>query len=411
MVVNWAQNVVFHARKLCRPESIEQLQSLVSHTDKIRALGAGHSFNRIADTSGTLVSLEKLPHVFWISPDRSSVHVAAGMHLTELAARLHNAGLGLHTLPSLAHITVAGACLTATHGSGNTVGPLSDAVRSLKMVGPDGKLITYHRGDQNFEGVVVSLGALGVVTELELDVLPTFDVEQYVYERLGWSSLVENVEAILESAYRVSIFATWCGSSAVWAKRRVGDPPVDLTWTGARHAGEPRHPVITMNAGNCTIQGGIPGPWHKRLPHFRAGFTPSIGAELQSEYLLPRRYAASALQALADVASILTPLLHSTEIRSVAADPYWLSPCFDRATVAIHFTWIPDNDRVQSAIATVEDQLSTFSARPHWAKLFRASPSALTRTYSYLRDFCQLRHATDPTAKFHNELIDRIVAL
>jgi xylitol oxidase len=411
VTTNWAQNVIFGARELRAPETVDELQNLVSRNDKVRVLGAGHSFNRIADTTGLLVSLERMPRVFRVDQSASSVHVGAGMRLAELATRLHRAGLGLHTLPSLPHITTAGACLTATHGSGDAVTTLSSAVRSLKMVSSEGDLVTYRRGEWGFDGAVVSLGALGIVTELELDVLPTFDVEQYVYQELDWSGLVGNVENILASAYSVSVFVTWGGSNTIWAKRRVRDPAVDLAWTGAHPATSPRHPAAGMSARNCTVQGGVPGPWHQRLPHFRPEFTPSIGVELQSEYLVPRQRAASALRSLAEIAPSFAPLLHSTEIRSVEEDSFWLSPCFRRPSIAMHFTWIPDMDRVRSALLAVENRLSVHGARPHWAKLFRTSSEDIGRLYSHRDRFCQLRREADPKGKFGNDMIDSLLPI
>lgn len=411
MATNWARNVVFGARELRTPATLSELQKLVSSSDKVGVLGAGHSFNGLADTTGVLVSLQSMPRRLRIAPGRKTVHVDAGMRLSELATRLHHAGLGLHTMPSLPHITIAGACSTATHGSGDAVPTLASAVRTLTMVSTEGDLITYRRGERDFNGAVVSLGALGVITELELDVVPTFDVEQYVFEGVSWTSLCDNVKQILASAYSVSMFLDGHGANSIWTKQRVGDPTVDLTWAGAHASVQQRHPVAGMPANNCTEQGGAPGPWNERLPHFKAEFTPSVGTELQSEYLVDRRSAASALRSVAEIAPRIGPLLHSMEVRSVKEDDFWLSPCFGRPSIALHFTWVRDAERVGSAVDLVEDCLSVYGARPHWAKLFGVTADRIERLYSRHDSFCRLRREVDPQAKFGNDMIDRYLPI
>ncbi|WP_222598129.1 FAD-binding protein [Lentzea tibetensis] len=293
MKANWAGNVEYSAARYSSPSSLAELQSVVASSDHVHAVGAGHSFSRIADTTGTLISLDRMPRVFSVG---STVRVDAGMRLAKLAALLDASDLALHSMPSLPHITVAGAVTTATHGSGDTCGSLASAVRSLELVTATGDVVTVSGAD--LAGTVVSLGGLGVIVSVSLEVLPAFQVSQQVWEGVPWETLVSDLDAVFASAYSVSAFVSWPDSVSVWAKSRVGAPPADLSWTGGRPAPGPRHPVPTQSAEHCTQQGGVPGPWHERLPHFRAEFTPSVGAELQTEYFVPRSRAAAALTAL-----------------------------------------------------------------------------------------------------------------
>lgn len=179
---NWAGNVSFGARRFHRPSSVTELRRLVAGSDRVRALGTAHSFNRIADTSGDLVSVAGLPERLEIDPGRRTVTVGAGMRYGELATRLYASGWALHNLGSLPHISVAGACATGTHGSGEHNGGLATAVTSVELVTADGELVTVSRiGDgADFPGMVVGLGALGIVTALTLTVEPTYDLRQYV---------------------------------------------------------------------------------------------------------------------------------------------------------------------------------------------------------------------------------------
>ena len=381
---------------------------------QVRALGTGHSFNTLADTPGDLVSLAGLPRVIEVDTANASVTVGAGLTYGELAAELNAAGRALHNLASLPHISVAGACATGTHGSGERNGNLATAVSAVEMVTADGHLVTVSRdGDPDrFPGTVVGLGAVGIVTRMTLDTLPAFEVRQWVYDDLRLDHVTKHFDEIAGSAYSVSLFTDWRGPlfRQAWLKRRT-----DVTdswapeprWMGGRLADGPRNPVPGMDPAQCTEQLGVPGPWHERLPHFRPELPPGSGDELQSEYLLPRGSAIEGLQALRPIAGLLAPVLRICEIRTIAADELWLSPSYQRDSVAFHFTWIKDSAAVMPVLGEIEECLAPMHARPHWGKLFRTGPEAMPGLYPRLDDFRQLMRCYDPAGKFRNGLLDR----
>ena len=417
---NWADNVVYQADRVHRPRSLEELQDLVFRSSKVRALGTGHSFNRIADSAGVLVSTAGLPPVIDISPDRATVTVSSGIRYGELAQRLHAEGLALHNLASLPHISTAGACATATHGSGdaNGNGNLATAVAAIETVTADGEVTVLCRdadGDR-FRAAVVGLGAFGIVTRMSLDIIPTFDVRQDVFEDLPGEQLKAHFEEIFSSAYSVSVFTSWLGSrhSMVWLKRRIGEHDSwrpQARWMGARRADRPRHPLPSGPASYATQQLGVPGPWHERLPHFRLDFTPSSGEEIQTEYLLPRHLAAEAQDAMASLSERMAPVLQISEIRTVAADDLWMSPSYQRDTVALHFTWINDTAAVLPVLAAMEDRLAPLMARPHWGKLFTVPAPAVSALYERSADFAALLSRADPAGKFRNDFINQYFPL
>ncbi len=410
---NWAGNVAFGATDVHRPSSITELQRLVAGSDRIRALGTGHSFSRVADCPGDLVLLSGLPHTMDIDTASSSVTVAAGVRYEELATHLHDAGFALRTMASLPHISVAGACATGTHGSGVTNGNLATAVCALEMVTAGGEIIEMSRAADGdlYDGAVVALGSLGIVTTLTLDLVPTFDVRQYVYDNLPREVLDEHLTDILASGYSVSLFTDWADDriNQVWLKRRVDEHDSrtpEKTWMGARLADGPRHPVRGMPAANCTEQLGVPGPWHERLPHFRPDFMPSSGDELQTEYIVPRDRAVEALAAIDTIRHRVHPVLQVSEIRTIAPDDLWMSPSYRRDGVAIHFTWINDARAVTPVLAALEQQLAPYRARPHWGKLFTTPPEVVSGLYERWSDFVRLRSRYDPTGTFANEFMD-----
>lgn len=403
---NWAGNVTFGAERFHEPRSVGELRRIVAGARTVRAVGTGHSFNTIADTTGDLVSVAGLPPVVEPDAQAGTVSVSAGMRFGDLARVLDRAGLALHNLGSLPHISVAGACATGTHGSGVANGSLATAVRALELVTADGRLVTVERGAAEFPGAVVALGALGVVTRLTLDVVPAFEVRQWVYEGLPTAVLRERFDEIMAAAYSVSLFTNWRTDriDQVWLKRR-GGPDAPRAWLGAMLADGPRHPVPGCAPGPCTRQLGVPGPWHTRLPHFRPEFTPSSGDELQSEYFVARADAVAAFDALDAVRERISPALQIGEIRTVAADDLWLSPAYQRDCVAFHFTWHPDAAAVADAVGAVEQALSAFAARPHWGKVFAMTPEVVGASYPRWEDFRRLLGTFDPEGRFRNAFV------
>ena len=282
-----------------------------------------------------MISLEALPADVVVEGD--SVTCSAGLTYGALAQSLD--GLALHNLASLPHISLAGAVATATHGSGDGNGNLATAVRALELLTSDGEVRRLARGDEDFAGAVVHLGALGVVTRITLDAEPAFEVRQRVFEHLSWDALFAHFDEITAAAYSVSVFTRWGEAvDTVWLKSRAEER---LELFDARPATVDRHPIMELDPVNCSPQLGVAGPWWDRLPHFRMGFTPSAGDEIQSEYHVPREHAVDALRALRGLATRIVPRLQVTELRTVAADELWLSPQYERDTLGIHFTWKP----------------------------------------------------------------------
>jgi alditol oxidase len=413
--MNWAGNIRFGAARFSRPASIGELQDLVAGSERARALGTGHSFSPVADTSGHLIAVDRLPVIMEIDSGRAVVRASGGLRYAELSRYLHQAGWALANLGSLPHISVAGACATGTHGSGARNGSLATAVAGLELVTAQGEIVVLSRdADRDrFRGAVTGLGALGVVTSLMLDLEPDYEMRQYVYDDLPADRLGEHLAEIFTAAYSVSMFTGWRGPliRQVWLKYRADAPgqPPPPRWLGARLADGPRHPVPGGEAAACTTQLGVPGPWHERLPHFRPGFVPSAGAELQSEYLIPTELAAEALARIRRIAHLVAPVLHISELRTVAADELWLSPAYQRDSLAIHFTWVADAAAVAPALTAVERQLDPLDPRPHWGKLFAMAPDLVAARYPRMADFRRLQRQLDPGGKFRNDFTDTYV--
>jgi alditol oxidase len=409
---NWAGNYTYRAERLHRPSTLEQAQEIIATAPQVRVLGSRHSFTDIAD-SAELVSLDGLPANVAIDHTARTVSCSAALRYGELAEALHAEGMALANLASLPHISVGGAVATATHGSGDTNGNLATAVAAVELVTSSGELRAASRDDPDFDGMVVGLGALGAVTRLTLDVEPEYQVRQRVFEGLAWDVLLEHYDEITAAGYSVSVFTRWDEvAGQVWIKSRVVDAPEQVRddLFGATAATVDRHPILELDPVNCTPQLGLPGRWSDRLPHFRRGFTPSSGAELQSEYLVARRDAVAAIQAVRGLGEVLRPVLQVSELRTVAADRLWMSPQYGQDTTAIHFTWTPEPAAVGRVLVELETALAPFGARPHWGKVFLADAVAIAPRYERVGDFTRLADRLDPRRAFRNGwLISRVL--
>ncbi len=415
-LTNWAGNLTYSTTSLRQPASFGEIQSLVKKTSRVKVLGTRHCFNAIADSKDQLISTANLCHVLSLDETGLTVTVESGVRYGELAVWLHKRGYALHNLASLPHISIAGGCATATHGSGVGNGNLSSAVAAMEFIDAAGELRTLARDKdpKEFPGAVVHLGGIGVVTSLTLAVQPTYQVRQRVYEEISFSRLEHCFNEIMSAGYSVSLFTNWQKNTIneIWIKSRVGeerDGKYSSDLFGARAAVHPLHPISGVSPEHCTEQMGVAGAWHDRLPHFRMEFTPSNGSELQSEYFIPKDRSVEAIMAVEALREEISPLLLISEIRCIAEDDLWMSPCYRQATTAIHFTWKQDLPAVSRLLPLIEERLAPFHARPHWGKLFTTAPERIAVLYEKLDDFRRLLQQYDPEGKFRNHYLDTLI--
>jgi xylitol oxidase len=407
---NWSGTYQYQAQRIVSVGTKDELTELVRTSRRIKALGTRHSFNDVADSPGVLVDVSALQSEPSIDEESRRVTVPAGMSYGTLGRLLQARGWALHNLGSLPHISVAGACATGTHGSGATNQSLAASVCEFDLVTADGEVVHIDESDPRFHGAVVALGALGIVTALTLRIEPTFDVRQDVFVDMPWSGLGQ-LDEIMSSAYSVSLFTRWKGTvELVWTKSRyVEGAPAPSSLGGAVLATQPMSPTGD-DIANTTDQCGVRGPWNEMLPHFRFDKIPSHGDEIQSEYFVRREHAFEALNAIERIGEKFSPHLIVSELRYVAADALWLSPAYERDSLAIHFTWKRHPLEVQDLLRLIEEILSPYQARPHWGKWFTMDASRISGLYRRLPDFTALVNEFDPDGKFNNEFFSRVLS-
>ena len=408
---NWAEHIAFAAADTHFPRTVAEVQDTVRAATKLRPIGSRHSFNDIADTPGGIVSLRALERRIEIDAAARTVTVDGGIRYAELCPVLDRAGWALFNLGSIPDFTIVGAVATSTHGSGNANRNLAASVAALEFVAASGEIVRLARGDADFDGAVVSLGLLGVVTSLTLDIVPRFEVRQNVYHGLDFERVVTGFDALMGSAYSVSLFTHWNSDlvDQAWLKSLASAPPPAVDFFGAKAAPGESSPVMGKDPAGTTGQLGAVGPWYDRLPHARIGAIPELGYEYQSEYFVARQHAGAAMRAIKAMQQALHPALVVSEIRTVAADDLWLSANYGEDSVGFHFSWARDWPAVREALVALEAALTPFAPRPHWGKLFLMPASAFHPRYPRLGDFRALAQCHDPRGKFRNAFTDTYV--
>jgi len=412
-LTNWAGNLTYTTGQLIQLSSIPELQTQIKQNRKLRVLGTRHSFNSIADSDSLLLSSAGLNKIVSLDKKNNSITVEAGIKYGELCGYLQENGYALHNLASLPHISIAGACATATHGSGLYNGSLATGVSGIEFINGRGELVslTRERDVDPFNGVVVNLGALGMVTRITLALQPAFTMKQWVFQEMPTGELEKNFKEIMSAGYSVSLFTDWRNKTInqVWIKSKIGIDDSFLNgFHGSIASSRNLHPLEELSPENCTDQLGLEGPWHDRLPHFKMGFTPSSGTELQTEYFIPFEFAWKGFKAIEKLNGKISPHLYVSEIRSIAADELWMSPFYKRTCIAFHFTWKQNWKEVKVLLPMIEEALEPYNPLPHWGKLFSMQPQVLQRRLERLNDFKDLMVQNDPQGKFRNQFIDSI---
>ncbi|KAL3118911.1 hypothetical protein niasHT_004842 [Heterodera trifolii] len=346
-----------------------EVQQIVRRAQKLRVFGSRHSFNKIADSCGTLLSTLGMNSIIAINGSRPTVTVQPGITYTDLAPRLCQLKMekksGIEktqfpTLAGIAEITVAGATQTCAHGGGLSNTNLATQVRSMRIVLANGTEASFGPESAELRAVACGLGAFGVITEVELNLVPTFDTISYNFVSLPTESLYEHFDEIQKMGNHVLMLTTFANnSSSMWDR-------------------------VTSEANKVQ-------PWYYGLLQFRLGLSGRDGN-------------------LSDLFPQIRSVVAAVVIRTVKGDNLWLSMNNGNGpTVGIHFSWADNRpSKANHALAQIEKVLTKFGARPHWGKYFTMKPSQFLKSsiYPHLSDFRKLAENLDPTHKFRNKFIN-----
>lgn len=406
---NWSGSVVSAPNEVARPRTETELAALVARAEKVRVVGAGHSFMPLCETNGTLISLAGLEGGIEFSADKSRVWAPAGWSLAKLTDALWKEGVSLINQGDVNPQALAGAIGTGTHGTGAELGSISTAARAFRVMLADGSVVTCSESERPdlFQASRLSLGLLGVATRIEIDVLPAYHLEERVeshpFEDIEerWDELAKNnrhVEFFVFPYGRYVALKTLNPAPAEGPLKQMSDMDDRLFKMVCDVCAA--MPFLTRRLQPLIIGAGVRqrrvGPAYQIFPSDR-----TVRFE-EMEYELPRANGWAALkEVIAWIKKRRLPVTFPFEFRLTAADDIWLSPfnATPGASISMHqYAKMPWRELFKEA----EPIFRAHGGRPHWAKRHTLSAHDVDALYTHAAQFKSVRQAHDPGAKFAN---------
>ncbi len=345
----------------------------------IRAVGSAHSHAPLVPTDGVIADTSGLTGVISADVERQTVEVWAGTPIYELGRPLHDAGLGLVNQGDIDRQSIAGATATGTHGTGETLGSLSTAVIGATIATSTGDLVTCDEASKPelWRAAQLNLGALGLVTRLQLTVCEAFRLRESSWTA-SYSEIAESLGTRPAQSRHFEFF--WFPlTDQVVAKS------IDITDDQAEYP--------------TAVEGSRVGWSYEVFPNSR------LWLHTEMEYSVPASDGPACLAAIRDLYQNRFPTVKwAVEYRTVAADDVWISPAYQRPTVTIsvHMDINEDSDLLYAAC---EEVFRSFAGRPHWGKVNSMTGAEFASHYSRWDDWWAARDAADPTGTFLNSYL------
>ena len=406
-----------------REQIIEIVRDVSSKQRKLRVLGSGHSLLPLAVSEGVTLTLHNFRGLVSVDLQAKQVTVKAGTTLDELSAILDDHGLALGVFPAIGWQTVVGAIMTATHGTGIKYGNLATLVVSLEMVTPSGEVMVVHKGDDLFDAVVVSLGLLGVVTEITLQAESAFNLKE-VTMVTTLQECIDQFHNLTESHEYTKLWIDLISSTClVFTTDRTDDPPQtlkDYSWLNFKmYIFELMQCIITI----------FPSMTSEIMPSFLGTdlfFFPQSRIDKSYEcFVVPFYVSPQTQQELAvdiedcqESIKILHRFVNQNriavnsflEVRTVKSDKFWLSPNYQRDSC--HLTQIlyhPSPVTFKEYFFDYFDLIGEFQPRPHWGKNFNLNQTHLATLYPKFKDFLIIKDRLDPSGILTNTFLGNLL--
>jgi FAD-linked oxidoreductase len=426
-VRNWAHNEQCRPIRVERPRSTAALATVVQRAaasgSVVKCIGAGHSFTPAAMTDGVLVRLDRMDRIIAIDHSNAQVTVQAGITLRSLGDHLAAAGLAMPNLGDINVQTIAGAIATATHGTGRADGNLATTVVGMVLVDGAGRIV---RCDSDHESELlrtapVGVGALGIVAEVTLQVVPAFNL--HARERVEpMATVLADLDGFMGSADHAE-FYFFPGDGRALTKRNDRTaaevrPSSRLEYVRDKYVFENLAFGLACRTGRrfpslaprlVSAFAGAAGERDLIDRSDRVFASPRHVRFVEMEYGVPLAAVPDAIRRIeALVKSLHYPVLLPIEVRCSAADDIALSTGFGRESgwIAVHqYVGMPYEDYFRG----VERIMDDFAGRPHWGKLHFQTASTLRERYPRWDEFAALRDRLDPDRTFQNRYLERVL--
>jgi FAD-linked oxidoreductase len=426
---NWAGNQTSHPVEVASPRCPDEVSAAILRAQArgipVKAVGAGHSFTAVAATDGLQLRLDRLSGITHVDRGRGRVRVLAGTPLHVLSPALDALGLALPNLGDIDRPSVAGAISTGTHGTGARLQGIAAAVSGLVLALADGSLLecSAEVEPEVFQAARVGLGALGIITEVELQCVPAFrlhakefgadlfdvlarleeDVEAHDHVDMHWFPLTDRV--LVKHNDRVG--PEHQGEPLPRWRALLDDELLSNRLFELTNRGATRWPGVVprLNAVSARLLGAreyTDDSWRVFVAERRVRFR-------ESEYAVPRAAVADVIVAVRNwLEQHRAPLTFPLEVRFIGADDIWLSTAYERenAYIAVHQYHRMDD---HGAFAAFEAIVAEHAGRPHWGKLHTLGADRLGELYPRFGDFVAVRDRLDPGRRFTNPYLDRVL--
>jgi L-gulonolactone oxidase len=423
---NWAGN------QRCAPASIEHpsteedlariVRDAVAAGQRVKVVGAGHSFTGIALTDGRLVQLDRYRRVLSHDAQARTVTVQSGIPLSQLNEELHSRGLAMENLGDIAYQSIAGAISTATHGTGARFGGIATQVAGMRIIAGDGSIIdcSRERDPEVFHVARVGLGALGIISEVTLRAAPAFNLRA-VESPVRVDDLLASLdEHVADNDHFEFFWVPHTGWALTKWNARTDDPERPRPrW----QAFKDDYLMSNVAFGALNRVGRL---WPSLVPRlsrmipssgrveyidrgYRVFASPRLVRFYEMEYAIPADVCAEALNRVrAYVRQSGLMISFPVEVRFTAADDIPLSTAYGRKScyIAVHMY---QGTQYQQYFEAVEDIMDDHGGRPHWGKLHYQTSETLAPRYPEWERFQQTRRRLDPHGTFTNAYLDRVL--
>lgn len=418
---NWAGNQTSVSASYLQPETETELTAAIARSKKVRLVGTGHSWSDICLTADTLINLDRYCKVLLLDTNNLQITVQGGIKLWQLNEYLNNHGLALKNLGSIAGQSIAGAISTGTHGTGINYQILASQIEAFKLIKPDGSTIYIHskKDSELFNLTVVSLGALGVVSEITLNVVPAYQLRDQTYIA-PLHEVIDNLDILVN---QTDHFKLWwfphTTKAVVYRYSRTQQPANDSRlrqWLMDEFLSVTVYRLL-LKLGNTNRE------WRKNINRilvknfiqpldrieksYRVFNVPEPPVHREVEWAFDVKVAKELLR---EYTSFINASNHRInfiqEIRFTKSDNYALSPCYGRDTIWLG-AYNADNFGWKELMSDFEELAVKYNGRPHWGKEFGISAEYLKEQYPMLTAFNNIRVQFDPTGKLENEFVCR----
>ena len=392
---NWVGNQSFSPASTAAPRDEDEVAALVRQAaergQRVRVAGAGHSFTPVVRTDGLLLDLSALRGVVGTDVSAKRATALPGTLIRDFYAPLWEVGLALRNQGDIDTQQIAGAVATGTHGSGTRYTSLSGVVRGVRLVTATGDVREIGEADLDLlHAAQVSVGMLGVVTQLELEVTDAYRLREHVSLRT-WDDVMEHWDQLVDEHRHFGMF---------WLPTEESGALYNLDGHGERLADQCYVKVYDEVGPDVPDDDTVGRRVDRCYRIFPMVYDPNFH---ELEYFVALDRAAEALHAMRELMQRSLPdSVYPLEVRTVGADDAFLSPQFRTPTVVISVSGTPGTD-YWAYLRSVDALLAGFDARVHWGKLHFMTPERLHELYPRADDFVALRRELDPQGMFLND--------